>query len=360
MDIDIIAFSTRGRALAYRIATSLREAGDTVSVTDGFGTGKKEPNSWTADGFEHADALVYVGATGIAVRSIAPYLKSKTSDPAIIVIDERARHCISLLSGHIGGANDLALRIAGYVGADPVITTATDVNDLFAIDSWAVGQGMKVQNAQAIKRVSSQLLRGHSVVIASEFPIEGAPPEGVVYDYRAPAAEDGGEPKGDSASGQIAQHGTKPHDPDATVGIHAHARGLSLVPRVLVLGIGCRRGTEEDAIERAFSELCREEDLLPEAFASAATIDLKSDEEGLIGFCDSAEIALVCFSADELNAVPGTFASSEFVKETTGTDNVCERAAVAAGAELLVRRRAGDGITMAVGIMPTAFSWKRS
>lgn len=335
MYISAIAFSPRGLDLAQRIAKGLSDSGEDVEVSRGFGEGHVGHATWAADEFDRADALVFVGAMGIAIRSIAPCLENKTTDPAVVVIDERALHCISVLSGHIGGANQLTRRIAAIVGADPVITTATDINGVFAVDSWAVDQGMSVVDPARIKLISSALLAGDGTTFASEFPLVGSCPEGI----RLLSSDDH-----ESA--------------EVSIGIHASVSGLRLAPRALVLGVGCRRNTTESALSEAFSALCEEHDLLPQAFGVASSIDLKADEKGLIEFCDKHGLKFEYYSAEELDVVPGDFHSSEFVRRTTGTDNVCERATMCAGAtRLIVEREVKDGVTMAVGICPVELSW---
>lgn len=333
----IISFSQQGSELADRIAAVLGDGGDEAVCSRGFGDGKVDRAAWTGAEWNRSDALVFVGATGIAVRSVAPFLVHKSEDPAVIVADERGFHCISLLSGHIGGANALALRIARGIGADPVITTATDVNGVFAVDSWAVSQGMAVANPGAVKAFSSALLRGEDVQVWSAVGIDGEPPAHV------------------STAGS-------PEGADAIVDFRVRAvegtqAPLLLVPKMLVAGIGCRRGTPQDTLERRLSELCGREGIEPRALAVVATIDVKADEAGLLGLCASQGLEMRCFTAGELDSQEGDFHSSDFVRRTVGTDNVCERAVVAAGGRLLVRRDASEGVTLAIGELPCRLEW---
>ena len=316
-EIAYLAFTERGRALAQRLCDAL---GGTASCTrDGASL-----RDWTAAQFPRARALVYVGAAGIAVRAVAPHLKSKASDPAVVVIDEGGGFVIPLASGHLGGANELAREIAAVCGATPVITTATDVNGAFAVDDWARAQNCAIAGTEHIREVSGKLLAGEPITIRSAFPIRGELPEGVRL------IEDG--------------------EPDVWVDVRPHM-GLVVVPRVLSLGIGCRRGTTKAALEARFSEFCRIFSILPSAIRGAATIDLKEKEEGLLAFNAECGWRLKAFSATELSAVEGEFSASAFVTEVTGVDNVCERAALLAAGEegeLLVRKYAGEGITFAL------------
>ena len=173
MQVRIISFTDRGQQLAELLADRLcgtaTRCGRDCSLAE-----------WVRDAFDSADALIYVGAVGICVRTIAPYIKSKTRDPAVVVIDETGRYVIPVLSGHLGGANDLARRIARLTGAEPVITTATDLAHAFSVDAWARIQGCVVENPGRIKAVSSKILAGDDIVIASDYPISGEVPEHVI------------------------------------------------------------------------------------------------------------------------------------------------------------------------------------
>ena len=187
MRVSCIAFTERGYALAERTARALSDCAQTgeddpgwdVSVSRGFGVGKADLRAWTALAWEASDALLFVGAAGIAVRAIAPHVASKASDSAVVVIDEAGRFAVPLLSGHLGGANELAQTVARAAGAIPVITTATDVRGVWAVDTWARCAGLAVSNPEAIKRVSARLLSGGRVALYSDMPISGQPPEGV-------------------------------------------------------------------------------------------------------------------------------------------------------------------------------------
>ena len=187
MRVSCIAFTERGYALAHRTARALSDCAQTgeddpgwdVSVSRGFGEGKADLRAWTALAWEASDALLFVGAAGIAVRAIAPHVASKANDPAVVAIDEAGRFAVPLLSGHLGGANELAQTVARAAGAIPVITTATDVRGVWAVDTWARCAGLPVSNPEAIKRVSARLLSGGRVALYSDMPISGQPPEGV-------------------------------------------------------------------------------------------------------------------------------------------------------------------------------------
>ena len=327
MKLALTAFTSRGLELARRLAGALAEGGHTCTLSAprrlaGEGPGYDSLGAWTGEQFRQADALIFVGACGIAVRAIAPFVRDKFTDPAVVSVDEAGRFVVPLLSGHVGGANGLALRVAALTGGQAAISTATDVNGLFAVDVWAKERGMHLSSRALAKEVSAALLEGKSVGFRSDF---GHPcPPGL--------SEDG----------------------DAELGIWVTDRWgegpfpktLRLVPKSLILGVGCRRGTPAEAIEEAALEAL--EGLGLWAVAGVATIDLKGDEAGLLAFCERHGWPLTTYSAGELARAEGDFTPSAFVASVTGVDNVCERAAVLGGGALIVPKRAKNGVTTAV------------
>ncbi len=319
MRIAAIAFTDCGMALGKKLQEKVE--GLTLSRCESGGLAQ-----WTEQAFGENDALVFIGAAGIAVRAIAPHVRTKVHDPAVVVMDELGTFAIPILSGHLGGANKLAAALAGYVDALPVITTATDVHGMFAVDSWARSQGLTVANPQRIKWISARLLAGETIRLKSLYPIAGDLPAHV----------------------EIAEE-----DYDVLVSHRSRGRAeaLRLVPRIVTVGIGCRRGTDEAAIEEAVMASLSKNGCHTAAVEAVATIDLKADEPGLLAFCRKYDLPLYTYSADELASVPGTFTGSAFVKKTTGVDNVCERSAVCfSGGRLLTKKEAGNGVTVALAI----------
>ncbi len=322
--IAILAFTRKGTDLGERLAgllhASLSQAGQ-----KGFSL-----SGWTEDNFTRREALIFVGAAGIAVRAVAPWIKNKTEDPAVLCVDETGRYVIPLLSGHLGGANTLAETIAAITGGEAVITTATDINGLFAVDLWAKRQKMEILQPERIKGISSRILRGETIRVDCRWPVAGKPPAGV-----------------------------EPGTPgDVRVSLYREEDGaLQLVPRIIRLGIGCRRGTAEETLAAVFERFCRERGLLPQAVACAASIDLKADEEGLKAFCAARNWPLCFCSAEELRTAEGAFSASPFVEKTVGVDNVCERAAVLAGGRLIERKFAAEGVTFAAAEGDFAPDW---
>ena len=173
MTCAYLAFTDTGLALAKRLADALPGS---VARCGQDGASLAE---WTSTQFVQSDALIFVGAAGIAVRAIAPHCKSKTTDPAVVVVDECGRFAVPILSGHLGGANDLARAIAAVCGAVPVITTATDAHGIFAVDEWAKHQNCMVLEPERIKLISGKLLAGQPVYYWTDIPVTGTAPAGL-------------------------------------------------------------------------------------------------------------------------------------------------------------------------------------
>ena len=260
---------------------------------------------WAGKYFRQAESLVFVGACGIAVRAIAPHITDKMTDPAVVVVDEAGRFVIPILSGHVGGANELARKIAAFLHAVPVITTATDVNGLPAVDEWSVKNDCAIENPGAVKDVSSRVLEGLPVGVAVTWENVPAP---------FPVT-------------------------------------LMLRPRVLLLGAGCNRNTDPAEFERSAMDFLAGAGVSVLSLRALASVDLKKNEAAMKIFAETHNIPFVTFPADELQSVSGDFSRSETVRRFTGTDNVCERACVLAaggGAVLLRSKTVYNGITFAL------------
>ncbi len=329
MNISIISFTDRGRALSRRIAHSLPDAQVTqYARAQGF-TPFESVGAFARQAMAQEDAILFIGAAGIAVRAIAPYVRGKDVDPAVVVIDENGKFVIPLLSGHIGGANRLAEALAQSIGAIPVVTTATDGRGVFAVDSWAVQHGCTVRNTGCIKNISGALLRGEAVGFQCDFPVSGALPDGIT-------AEETPE------NGIQISIFEREHMPF----VHT----LQLVPRIVHVGVGCRRNTPPEQLENWIGKLLRELRLDLRAVASVASIDLKADEPAVLQLARAWAVRTQFFTSQELEQVSGDFPASDFVRRTTGTDNVCQRAAARASGEgrCLLAKTAHDGMTVSI------------
>lgn len=280
-------------------------------------------SEWSKRAFANGDAIVFIGAAGIAVRAIAPFVRRKETDPAIIVIDDKGNHAIPILSGHIGGANELSEKIANLIGAEPVITTSTDINGVWAADTWARNHGCVIENIGCVKNISSALLRGENIGFASDYSIKGAMPDGIILGEKF-------------ENGVLVSH---------NINKNPFRKTLHIMPKNLYIGVGSCKNAPETALKRLLDSTGFSE----EAVQAVCTINIKRNEPSVSYLCRKLGCSLKLYSADELNTAKGNFISSQFVKNVTGTDNVCERAAVlASGGHLLIHKTRGCKVTLAV------------
>ena len=314
MRIKVLYFTDKGKALAERLKVGLT-GHDTVVVPKGV------PLAFVCgDAFADNEALVFIGAAGIAVRAIAPFVKDKLKDPPVVVMDENGSFVIPILSGHVGGANSLALELAEVTGAQPVITTATDVSGAFSVDVFAKENGLRIANREGIAKVSASALEGKPVTIC-------------IKDY----------PPAEPVDVLIA-------DEEAADSLKGTAK-IVLCPKKYAVGMGCRRGKSFEELRAFAEEVLRDNGIDLSDAGCIATIDVKKDEEGLKRLSQAWRMPLITFEAGMLAKAEGEFSHSDTVLEKVGVDNVCERAAVLAagrGSQIRIKKTARDGMTIAV------------
>ena len=320
MKIKILSFTEKGARLAEKVSAALTD--HVCERVDRRQRGENAPSleETAAEAFSKRSALLFIGAAGIAVRAIAPSVKDKLSDSPVLVMDEEGRFVISLLSGHVGGANELAREIGQSVGAEPVITTATDVSGGFAADSYAKDHDLEIMTRDHIKDVAERSLEGRPIVIA-------------LQDYP-------GQDAADIVIGSQEPEGTE---------------ALWLRPKTVILGIGCRRGKSYEELEIFAEDQLMAHGLTKGMVRALATIDAKKDEEGLVLLAQKWQVPLVTFTAELLKKAPGQYKESAFVEERMGVGNVCERAAALAGgpgSAFLFRKTKGPGMTLAAVAAP--------
>lgn len=324
----VFAFTENGRQTAGRIVQLLGQQTDEIRCfvprrlqAEDF-EGFENLVETVGELFAQTETLIFVGAVGIAVRVVAPYLESKLTDPAVIVVDECAQYVIPVLSGHVGGANAYARELAKLLGALPVITTATDMRDQFSVDTYARQRHLAIVEKDEIKHLSGALLDGE--------PIGALTPEcGFVISPRPV-----GEP---------------------------FTHTLHLVPQDLVVGMGCRSHTPPEQLYEFVNQVFEQQEWSLYRIRAVASIDVKCAEPGLVALAERLRVPFLTYPAQKLDAQQGTFDGSDFVRRTVGVDNVCERSALCAAVdegwlpqnsrfEQYVRlpKQAKDGMTMAV------------
>lgn len=315
--LAVLALSRGGCELGRRLAGALD--GD-------FFPCKGRVAKVMAELWDRYPALVCIMATGIVVRTIAPLLRDKFHDPAIVVCDEQGRFAISLLSGHLGGANDLAGRVAEVTCGQAVLTTASDVLGRTALDLWCRHHHLIPADTVALTRAMGRLVDQGRVTLWSRYPL--------------PELPDDLRPVVDRTQADLVI------DSRSTLTDH----GALLLAKALVIGIGCNRGTPAGAIAAAVEATCQQHGLDARAIVRLASIDLKADEAGLLEYAHQQGLTIDFYDKETLNRVEGV-STSAAVQRATGAKGVAEPAALlsaGAGAMLLVAKMKWTDVTTAV------------
>ncbi|MDD4377594.1 MAG: cobalt-precorrin 5A hydrolase [Eubacteriales bacterium] len=319
-NVAIISFTNNGRELANRLTEFL---GCKVFKYEG----KEKAQDFLNEKFCCCDTIIFIGAVGIATRMISKLIKSKDVDPAVIVIDELGKYVIPILSGHLGGGNESSIELARLIGAQEVITTATDINKKFAVDIWTKYAGCKIADISKIKVISSAVLRNEKIGIYSGFPFDGVMPDELTLDK--------------TKIGICVSLNDR---------LSPYEETLNLVPQIITLGVGCRKDMKSEIFEQFILRTLAENNISILSIEKIASIDLKKDEKCILDFSEKYNIPFVTYTAEELNQVEGQFSASEFVKKITGVDNVCERSAVknSENGAIILSKTCQNGVTIAL------------
>jgi cobalt-precorrin 5A hydrolase len=340
--IAIWVLTTNGLALAARLRLHWPEAAIHCSrrlAPEGLVLAAQPFDGLThavAERFREFDGHIFIMAAGIVVRAVGPLLGHKHRDPAVVVVDDLGRFAVSLVSGHVGGANRLAQRVADLLEAIPVITTATDINGRPAIDVLAVELGLAMDNPAAVKGVNMALLAGMPVALWDPWglvaPVLGADGRSVALDALAGLAP--------AQAGVYIDDGCPP--------LPEHV--LRLRPPSLAAGIGCNRGAAEEEIAALLAASLSAGELSIRSLGHIASIDLKHDEPGLLTLSQALNVPLVFFSAEQLNQVRHVPNPSAMATKHVGVPSVCEAAALLAADQghLVVTKRKSANATVAI------------
>jgi cobalt-precorrin 5A hydrolase len=346
--IAIISVTLKGSFLGEALGEKLNAEVDLFSWARGSLHASTYPfdnlSKHVAKIFYEYDGLIFIMATGIVLRVIAPYMIDKRSDPAVVVMDEAGIHAISLLSGHIGGANELTRQVAAAIGARPVITTATDIANLPAPDVIAVKMDLTIDPFEKMKAVNASIAAGNRVPYFIDKDILD------VKKYFNWASEAGIELRGIE---ELCDHASY----DAAVVItdkelHLPHLHVYLRPATLSIGIGCRRGTRSAEILAAISDACRKIGRSPNSIAIIGSTIAKHDEIGLLAAGQQLEIPLEFYTNEQLQEVVDLqhLKISKIVQKAIGVGNVCESAALlgARASRLLLPKTIYPKVTVAI------------
>ena len=348
MQVAIIAITGNGARIGAGLHRGIPLS--RLFVIEKHATGDAHPFSHGVQGlvdrlWPDYDGFVFIMATGIVVRTIAPLLQAKDRDPAVVVLDDAGRFAVSLLSGHIGGANALAKHCAELAGSIPVITTATDANDLPSFDMLAKENGWRIDDLSRVKVLNALLLEGKEIAVVDS---------------------------GDTVKRYFAGKGLLSFHEDCDHAVQCGASGVLLVtnriappsadpdrtlvlrPLDLCLGIGCNRGTSASEIESVVSANLERLSLSIKSVSCIATARAKEDEDGLLAFAEQAGIELIFFESEQLNGVAVPSPPSAHAFAAIGARGVAEPAALLAseGGTLLLEKVKDGNVTLAIAQRP--------
>lgn len=279
------------------------------------------------------EGFIFISAVGIAVRMINPYIKHKTIDPAVIVIDDLGKYSISLLSGHLGGANEVAQWIGEKIGAMPIITTASDNRGIDSIDMFAKRNNYFIEDMSFTTKLTSMMVNGKKIGLYTE--------DSEIIRYDNLVLVQRLEDMDLSVDGLIvvsSKLNTSAIDVPYIV----------LRPKNINIGIGCRKGIEANMIINAIKSALDEIDISTQSIKAIGTVEVKKDEAGIIEAARYFNSPLEIFTVDEIKSVEDNFAQSQFVKNTIGVYSVAEPSAYLLGGKLIKHKSIYNGITIAV------------
>jgi len=277
--------------------------------------------------FKEYSSLIFIMATGIVVRSIAPYVQSKFTDPAVLVIDEQAKYVISLLSGHVGGANALTIKVAETLGANPVITTASDVSGVLSADMFAKKHNLLLPNMEQAKQITAMLVNGEQVGIVDEC---------LVLEHNPFPCSDADRGKIIISNKYI---------------VYEHKPYVKMIPKNVIIGVGCRQETDPAQLIDFIKEACLSANIDPLSIKTIASVSIKSKEEAIWKASEHYQCALTFYDVDSLKQVEHLFKGSAFVLANVGVSSVSEPSAYLAGkkqGKFIKKKEKKNGMTVSI------------
>lgn len=348
--IAIIAVTEKGKNTAEKIASELENV-------DVFFQ-KRGIKELTGELFNKYECIIFVSACGIAVRCISPFLKSKFEDPAVLVVDDNGNNVISLLSGHIGGANEITLKIADVLNANPVITTSTDTNKKGALDVIVSKIGGYVENLrESAKLVNSYLVDDKRVGIYFDSDYESEKDSLNLSGFElidekteidAIAKLDALVSVTDKLRCWVDEviYNIKKDNEEKEDLIY-----IKLVPRRIALGMGCRKNTETEKMIEEFSIFSALNNIHPAAIVKTGSLIIKKDEKCMIDLSKALCAEFNLFDVDEICTCDYMFDKSEFVKKNTGVYSVAQPSAYLLSGNVISEKYKNNGTTFAFGRM---------
>ena len=335
MKVAIISVSKKGYELSVKLK-KLLDSDSTIIKCDIYH--KDVKNTFNLLFYEY-DSIIAIMASGILIRSISHLIESKTTDPAILNIDDNGNFVISMLSGHLGGANKLTLKIADLIDATAVITTSTDVNKKLGIDVLAKDLYLSIDNTKEILHFNKSILDGKKV----SFTVNANAKHDYLYDYL----------NNNTLEMDVSIYFSSRIKNDE-IEAECDNHKLILKPRKIVFGIGCRRGKTCNEINEAVNNVLNELNINKSRINMFSSAEIKKDELGLLELSESLDIPINFVDLDRLKLFRSDdVQKSEFVMSKFGIYGVCEPSAlITAGfdSKLIYKKTAFDGVTVSVAL----------
>lgn len=313
--------------------------------------------------FKNKNALIFISSIGIAIRMIKDYIEDKTADPAVIVIDDMGKYIIPILSGHIGGANELAKTISKIIGGQVIITTASDARNIEAVDVFSKRNNYAITSMEDAKKITAYMVEGKKIILYSECASTSSilnSKQIIQYPNLILCTQDFWDTKNDAKKNIYSEiknaSGIIIISENTCAGLPKELNKLNLpcvklVPRTINLGIGLRRGITEAVIRTAAEKALATIGKSIYGVNKIGSIDVKKDETGLIAFAKHLNTDLIFFTKEEIEKIENKFSKSEFVKQTLGVYNVSAPAASLLGGNIVIDKFKYGGVTISVSTL---------
>ena len=327
--IGIVCPSPKGAEIAFKLQKSLN-ANLYLKANNDFKLATAARKA-----MEECDGIIFISSTGIAVRAIAPYIQSKDKDPGVVVVDLSCRYAINILSGHLGGGNELTINVAEILGAEPVITTATDRMNIIGPDMLAKNNDLIISDMKMAKEIAALLVDNKIV--------------GIKDDYNLIQMSKGYERIDEVKENSIwITNKIKSTEEDENENID-YSKVLKLIKQDIVLGIGCRRNTPFEKLKKFIEESLIKYNIHKQAVSKIVSVDVKKDEQGIIELAEYLGCPFITFTREEIKTVQDKYEGSPFVLKTLGITGVCEPSVDLAGAQIIEGKIKHEGMTLAIG-----------
>lgn len=350
-NISIICPSPKGKEIALKLKESFNGRlyiKENNSSQDQINNWKSEMNTFaygedfslktiTKEAMNNSEGIIFISSTGIAVRAIAPFLEGKDKDPGIVVVDLSCKYAINILSGHLGGGNELTYKVSEILNSMPIITTASDNLGLIAPDILAKENNLIIEDLKKAKYMAALLIDKKII--------------GIKDDYNIIKISNGYEKiqclRDDCIWITHCLKSSNNEDVEKT----DYSRILRLIKKDIVLGIGCRKGTTYEKLYDFVNANLIKYNLDIRAVSGIVSVDIKANEEGIIKLAEKINCPFKTFSKDEIKTVQDKYDKSEFVFKTLGITGVCEPSVDLAGAEVIISKIKHEGMTLAIGVL---------